>query len=200
MGGTTMSELIKRTYDFSESVSATSDRISGYASVFYDGTEKTEYKIGDNVFERIDRNAFNNSIANKKDVIASYDHKYDQVLARTSAGTLSLSIDSKGLKYEFAYDNTDPDHQRCLSKIKRKEVTGSSFTGTAKNQSWSKEGSKVIKTITEIDLIEVCPCVFPAYQGTKRSELSDSDKEQLAKMETENLLSHLDLLQLNKIL
>ncbi len=79
--------------------------IAGYASVFYDGSEATEYQLwsygNERCVERIMPGAFARAIKEEDDCRALYNHNPDAVLGRTSAGTCTLREDETGLAYEI---------------------------------------------------------------------------------------------------
>ena len=81
-------------------------KVSGYASTFDTYTlfevDGIEYK------ERIDAHAFDN--ADMSDVIMQYDHA-GKVFARTSNGTLSVSVDERGLKVEADLSTTEASRE-----------------------------------------------------------------------------------------
>ena len=81
-------------------------KVSGYASTFDTYTlfevDGIEYK------ERIDSHAFDN--ADMSDVIMQYDHT-GRVFARTSNGTLSVSVDERGLKVEADLSTTEASRE-----------------------------------------------------------------------------------------
>ena len=47
--------------------------ISGWGAIYYDGTTGSEYQIGDNLYERFARGAFDRAIAEGQDIKARYN-------------------------------------------------------------------------------------------------------------------------------
>lgn len=143
--------------------------VSGYAAVFYRADDPgTEYKLSPRMVERIDPRAFDRALVEKDDARALFNHDPDNLLARVSADTLRLSIDDRGLRYSFEANEQDPDHLRVLEKIRRKDLTGSSFSFTVDAQRFDKgeNGAPNVRTILGVSLLDVGPVTFPAYTGT----------------------------------
>jgi HK97 family phage prohead protease len=143
-------------------------RISGYASVY-----NRETVIAGLFRERIAPGAFAAALEGTDDVRALFNHDPNILLGRTKSGTLKLSEDKKGLRYEIALDPSDPDSQRVHSKIKRGDVDGSSFGFTVENdddmdwgESPTKRGELPLVTIRKVTLFDVSPVTFPAYPQT----------------------------------
>ena len=96
---------------------AESREVVGYASVFTDadGNEALSENLG-GFRERISKNAFDSVLDN--DVRALFNHNPDLIMGRTKAGTLKLSVDERGLKYNFTAPDTTagkPRERRCKS-------------------------------------------------------------------------------------
>lgn len=98
-------------------------------------------------------------------VIASVNHDF-KVLARSDKGTLNLTIDTVGLKYELKVPKTTAGRD-ALEDVKNGNLAGSSFTFTTKEDKWliKKDENEVDeRTILKIDkLIELGPVSMPAY-------------------------------------
>src|SRR4051794_7249403 len=84
--------------------------IAGIGAVCYDGTEETEYELWDfsseRCVERILPGAFMDALTRPDDVRGLFNHSADLVLGRTKSGTMKLSADSAGLKYEITPGDT----------------------------------------------------------------------------------------------
>lgn len=135
----------------------------GYASVF--GILSLE--LGDFV-ERIDPKAFDRVLSRRgPDSVeprALWNHDANYPLARYP-DTLTLSVDERGLRYEFPFPRTTYG-QDLRANIEDGIVKGSSFGFTVApgGERWSKEDGRSIRTVTEIaDLYDVSPTTFPAY-------------------------------------
>jgi len=145
--------------------------------VFFRDRDKknTEYQLFPDLRERIMPGAFDRALAEGQDVFASYNHNRDALLGRTP-DTLSLSVDSKGLRYEIPIDDTDPDHQRILPKLTRGDLRGSSFSFQIRQQRFEQQkGGGEIREIQDVDLVEVGPVTDPAYKGTTAGVRDASD-------------------------
>ena len=140
--------------------------LGGYAAVFYNGNPNTEYQLWDNVKERVGRDAFRSLIQGNSDVIVSYNHDMVTLLGRRSAGTLQLSVDDVGLRWDVPFDKDDPDHVRIARKIQKREITGCSFAFTTTKDSWSHEGNSEIRMLEDVNVVELGPVVQCAYTGT----------------------------------
>jgi len=127
-------------------------KIGGYAAVF------------NNFREKIDRGAFKNSLKSK-DIVALWSHDSNVVLGRTGNGTLELREDDHGLAFDLDLPNS-PWGENAFEAIKRGDVKGVSFGFTVKKEDWDR-GENTIRTLKEIDLIEISPTVFPAYKQTE---------------------------------
>jgi HK97 family phage prohead protease len=142
--------------------------IVGYAACFHrQGDPGTEYNLYDDVVERILPGCFDRAIREKQDVRGCYNHDANAILGRTRAGTMRLSVDSTGLRYEI--DPPDTQTARDLMEsIKRGDVTGSSFAfqpapGGVKT---SRIGDVMVRELADVDLFDVGPVVYPAYAAT----------------------------------
>ena len=140
------------------------DPITGYAAVFYDGTPGTEFELPGGVRERISRSAFDRAV-HEDDVVGLFNHDLNQLLGRTSAGTLRLSIDSRGLRYDIEPGETTL-HSYVSSLQKRGDLTGSSFGFNVKKQSIRKDGDIYVRELEDVELFDVGPVVMPAYEAT----------------------------------
>lgn len=143
---------------------------SGYAAKFYNPADTgTEFQLGSRMFERIASTAF--STYKTDDIRGLFNHDSNIVLGRTTAGTMFVDVDGVGLRYRIPFDTNDPDHQRVAAKLKRGDVTGSSFQFAVRSSGsqWSTEirnGEKVeIRTLTDVELFDVGPVTFPAYSS-----------------------------------
>src|SRR5215475_2335681 len=74
---------------------------TGFAAVFYkDGDPDTEYQLYPDLVERIAPGAFDRAVR-EDDVRGLMNHDPNLLLGRTAAGTLKLSADATGLRYEI---------------------------------------------------------------------------------------------------
>lgn len=140
-------------------------KITGYGAVFDSQSEDMGYFM--ELREEIDPHAFDTVMATNPDVRGMFNHDPNFVLGRTTAGTMRLSVDARGLQYEI--DPPDTQAARDLmTSLRRKDITGSSFTFVAKRDQWTDnpDGS-VTRRILEFDsLYDVGPVTFPAYPAS----------------------------------
>jgi HK97 family phage prohead protease len=102
------------------------------------------------------------------------------LLARTGSGTLTLSVDERGLRYEFDAPNTTAGND-LLEMLKRGDVSQSSFAFTVKDEKWDEVKAEMpIRTITKVKrLYDVSPVTYPAYPDTTVAKRSlDAAKKQ----------------------
>lgn len=105
----------------------------------------------------------------KGDVVALFNHDPNQLLGRTSSGTLELASDDKGLRYTVSLPNTELG--RMISEmVARKDLRGSSFAFTVdqKGESWAPgEDGKPRRSIREVSgLFDVSVVTHPAYSSS----------------------------------
>lgn len=151
-------------------------RIGGHASVFFDGSPSTEFELWPGVFERIMPTAFDRALAERDDVVALVNHDDSMILGRTLSGTLRLSKDTRGLKYEIDPPDTTIARDTLVS-LERGDLSGASFAFTVSpsGQRWFQDGDREIREITSVDrLFDVSVVTFGAYQaadsGLRRAE------------------------------
>ena len=160
------------------------DRITGYAAVFYrKGDPGTQYRLWSGCYERVMPGAFDRMMADGDDVRALYNHRPDWILGRRSAGTLKLSVDEIGLRYEIEPAETSI-YKDVLEHVSRKDVTGSSFSWmNILEEKWVtfENPSDDIDEVREIysfgEMVDLGPVTFPAYESSTsdaRAEFRDA--------------------------
>ena len=142
------------------------EHIQGYAAVFYDGTEETEFRLWDDLVERVMPGAFDRALDENDDVRGLFNHNADNILARTSAGTMSLSVDDTGLLYDMQPADT-AIADTVIKNIRAGNIKGSSFAFEITEEGWRKEAGQEVREIRGVRLFDVGPVTFPAYEGTK---------------------------------
>lgn len=142
--------------------------ITGYSAVFYSADRKgSEYQLWEDCVERIREGAFDRAISEGHDARALFNHDANNLLGRVSNKTCRLSVDKIGLKYEIDVNMADPDHTRVVEKIKRGDLTGSSFAFRPLRTTWEdKDGQVGVRWIEDLQLYDVGPVVYPAYEGS----------------------------------
>ena len=155
--------LERRSFDI-EFREAESRKVEGYASVF-----NSRSKDLGGFTEIIDPAAFN-GVIERSDVLALLNHDQDRgVLARSrkGVGSLTLTVDERGLHYSFDAPNTALGNE-LVEGLKRGDITTSSFAFTVAGERWDKdEDGRYVRTITQIDkLYDVSPVYNEAYEDT----------------------------------
>lgn len=137
-------------------------KIEGYASVFNEETD-----IGGMFREVVRPGAFGRAIKEKQDVRALWNHNPDHIIGRTKAGTLSLQEDKKGLR--ISIDPPDTQFARDLMEsIRRGDVDQMSFAFRAVEEQWTeRKGEPSLRELVDLDLYDVSPVTYPAYEGTQ---------------------------------
>ena len=105
-------------------------KIVGYAAVFYRYDDPgTQYELYSGHVERIQPGAFKRAIEEADDVRGLFNHEPSQILGRTKSGTMRLSEDETGLRYEIDVPDTQVGRD-VVTSIDRGDVTGSSGSGS----------------------------------------------------------------------
>lgn len=155
--------------------------IEGYFAVF-----GSKYWLWDDAdggaYETIDLGAFD--LEADKDVRALTNHETTLVLGRTTAGTLSLRTDDRGLYGSIEINEADQDAVNTYERVKRRDVTQCSFGFDILAQRVERaEGQPTVFRILKVKLYEVSVCTFPAYEDTgvtaRKAELEDIRKRQV---------------------
>ncbi|PAK25794.1 hypothetical protein CJD44_14280 [Streptomyces sp. alain-838] len=149
-------------------------RFAGYAAVFNSRTA-----IGNPLrwgfYEEIAPGAFAKTLT-EGDARMLIDHDSYYVVSRTSAGTLNLAEDDKGLSVDSALDTRLSYVQDLAVNLDNRNVTGMSFGFYVIKDEWNSEPIEVegadpvevdVRIIREVRLIEVSAVTFPAYPETE---------------------------------
>lgn len=143
--------------------------VGGYVNKFNQQSELMTDYWGDEFIEVMSESAFNKTLETKSQK-ALWNHNTDLVLGSVAAGTLNLFTDGVGLRCEITLPNTTWGND-AYESIQRGDVDGMSFGFRCVEDMWSKieyEGREIYKrTILEVELFEVSPCVFPAYPDSQ---------------------------------
>lgn len=148
--------------------------IDGYFAVF-----NSQYWLWDDAYETIDQGAFD--LSRDKDVRALTNHDTTLVLGRTTAGTLTLRVDERGLFGSIEINEADQDAVNQYERVKRGDVTQCSFGFEILSQDIERtEGMPTVFHLREVKLYEVSVCTFPAYEETsvkaRKAELEEIDR------------------------
>lgn len=143
--------------------------IEGYAVVF--GQESKVIQDWDIYREVIDPGAVTQEELDSWDVKMTLWHNREKLLARRNkgAGTLSLTVDGKGIKYAFEAPNT-PDGDTAVELVKRGDIAGASFTFWADRKAVTEvPGDDDIPTRHVMKILQISECTLasdPAYPQT----------------------------------
>lgn len=147
--------------------------IEGDAAVF-----NTETQIGGMFRETIRPGAFTRVLSENPDVIAAYNHDWNIVLGRTSAGTLTLTENLRGLHYETKINPKDTEAMNVYQKVKRGDIPQASFAFTVRSEAWTKpqtKGELALREVIEVErLFDVGPVAFGAYPQASASARSQA--------------------------
>ena len=136
-------------------------RISGHAAVF-----NHEANIAGVFREVIRPGAFQRAIEERQDVTLLLNHDPSTVMARVSNGTLHLSEDQIGLRFQAVLDPNDSDAVRTVAKIERGNITQMSFAFVATSEQWRHNEDPPLREIYETNVTDISPVTYPAYQQT----------------------------------
>ena len=143
-------------------------KIVGYAAVFYRADDPgTQYELYSGHVERIQPGAFKRAIEQADDVRGLFNHEPSQILGRTKSGTMRLSEDETGRRYEIDVPDTQVGRD-VVPSIERGDVTGSSFAFAVSEggSEIRKDGQVTVREITGVDLYDSGPVTYPAYDAT----------------------------------
>lgn len=159
--------LEQRNTTFPVSVTEENEKrtVEGYAMLFGVKSDGLDFE------EVIERGALD-GVIEKSDVFALLNHNRDRgILARSvnGKGSLTLTVDSKGLKYRFEAPRTMLGNE-LLENLRRNEINQSSFAFTVADggEKWERmKSGKWKRTISQFARIyDVSPVYNAAYSKT----------------------------------
>lgn len=159
-------------------------RVSGYAALFDSDSRDLGF------IETISRDAFDNRL--EDNVILTFNHDPNLILDRNMGGTLKLSTDERGLRYDATLPNTTTGND-VAELMSRGLLYESSFAFTVEDDSWSQDGDTTRRQINKIGrLVDVSIVGVGAYANTdvalrSKQEFEDSQNssEEVVKEPTE---------------
>ena len=152
--------------------------IEGYFAVF-----DSIYEIAPGMSESVAPGAFDKTLSG--DIRALINHDTTLVLGRTKANTLQLKTDAHGLWGHIDINPNDTDAMNLYNRVQRGDVDQCSFGFNILDEETEyRENGDIHWTIKEVELFEVSPCTFPAYEETNIAARK-KEKETLLKRKSE---------------
>lgn len=164
-------------------------KAAGYAAVF----NSDSHDLGGFV-ERIDPGAFARSLRSAGDgslnIFALWSHDMAQPLGSTGGKRLALSEDERGLAFEL---DTSRMNVAQLGALEDNDLR-MSFGFTVRDQEWRElDDGTVIRTLKDVDLMEVSFVINPAYPDTEAALRSlDTWKQERSKPEPVEVILPID--------
>lgn len=142
--------------------------VEGYAAVYFDARDPrgTSFELDSITQERISPGAFDAALRERHDVRLLLNHNPDFILARTASGTLTLTTDSRGLKYRATLDPANPSAASVLSALRRGDLSTSSFGFRVLRERYDRGDGKRIRWLESVALSDVSICAYSAYTST----------------------------------
>ena len=140
--------------------------IVGYAAVFDSWSDP----INGWFKEKIDRHAFDD--CDMSDVIMCFNHSINDLLARTTSGTLQLSIDDHGLRFSFEAPHTARGDE-MLELVRRGDISQCSFRFSVAEDVWAYADTSNALEMSERTVLKIAKLydtslvVYPAYPDTE---------------------------------
>jgi HK97 family phage prohead protease len=168
---------------------------TGYAAV-YNSRSRIIYESGRVFHEVLIPGCFDRVIVDEKlDVVLTINHQKLITLARTISGTLSLTSDSRGLKFKASVPDTQAGND-TWEMIKRGDYTDCSFAFSIEDtgEKWERDGEgELLHVVNEVSaLYDVAICtVHGAYGATMVDIEKASRAEQDFNSQDKLLISNL---------
>lgn len=145
--------------------------LTGYAAKFNELSED----LG-SFREKIRPGAFARSLREGKDVKLLWSHNEQYVMASTAANTLRLKETAAGLAVEAWPGSTRQWVKDVVETVRRGEQVRMSFAFKVVRDSWETRGKVPIRTLEDVNLVEVSLVSWPAYTGTSMGVTADERK------------------------
>lgn len=143
-----------------------SRRLEGRAIVF------DSYSNNLGFYEKINRSAVTQELINNSDIIFTFNHDPNQLLARyrNGGGSLDVELREDGVYFSFDIPNTTLGND-IYELIKRGDISNCSFCFTVADekdsQRWEKRDGKMYREIMKISgLYDLSAVTYPAYSDT----------------------------------
>lgn len=170
--------------------------VVGYGAVF-----NTESNDLGGFYEVISPSAFDGRTDDDVRFLLNHDPNF--IFGRTTAGTLNLSTDTMGLRYEVTLPDTQ-SAKDLYTSLERGDITQSSFAFMVEEDSWEQVDDRIVRTINKVSrLYDVSAVVYPAYEEAsvglrsleewKENRNKEKLEKNLAKEILENKEEELDL-------
>lgn len=131
--------------------------IEGHGAVF----NRISQDLGGFV-EKVMPGTFSKTIQ-EADVRALVNHDKNMILGRNKSGTLELSEDASGLYYRIYPPDTSYARDLMVS-MERGDINQSSFAFHTVHDEWAEtEQGYPLRSLTEVQLVDVSPVTYPAY-------------------------------------
>lgn len=169
-------------FEMREGVDGDGFTLEGYAAVF--GTPTRIDSWEGRFDEVIERGAFAKTITERTPVL-QFDHGHDVATGSVPIGAIEeLKEDERGLFVRARlHDNARVEPIR--QAIESGAIDGMSFRFRVTREEWDETDDVPTRTIREVELFELGPVVFPAYEATTvgvRSLLAGLDIEEKSRL------------------
>ena len=145
-------------YEIRLDKSSKETRVSGYAALFDTDSRDLGFR------ETISKRAFDGRF--EDNVILTFNHDPNLMLDRNIGGSLKLSTDERGLRYDAVLPNTTTGND-VAELMSRGLLYESSFAFTVEDDEWSKDGDTTRRQINQIGrLVDVSIVGVGAYANT----------------------------------
>lgn len=167
-------------------ISSNGGKLEGYAAL-YGSPSHVLSERGRKFVEIIAPKAFERTLKANPDITAHWTHDEDArpPLGRTTAGTLKLTSDSRGLHFSLDLPEWAADIKEAVA---RGDVDGMSFQFSGERDSWEQRDGVNYRTLHDLDLSHIAVVVRPAYP--------DAFAEVRSKVEVPEIDNNLDTYKL----
>lgn len=134
--------------------------LRGYASMFDSPSEWLGFR------EVVARGAFARSLGRGHDIKALVEHDPARIVGRTENGSLELGEDSRGLWVRIT-PNDSTEGRDLLENVRTGLLSQMSIGFRVLEETWETRDGEELRTLVEVDLVEVSTVSDPAYKSTE---------------------------------